>query len=311
MSTETPTFELVAQTNLYGSFGRHESLELYKNSKTEKFHLVRVVSEPDWPIEQVRSFVHGDMPSSGEWTATYTDPGIDYVSHGYSRGYLVRLLREWESEQISYLPGNGETARAEVDSAEKAVEQSESEQVVYDEVLEENFLLNDDTRETFTYDERDNLLSGTDEYGHVQIYEYDEHDNVISMGNLDGNVVSYTYDIEDRRLGEVYADGLATSFSYDKDGTIHVETQDWKQGTIRDETIYPSGLTISETKTYNEAGQLIEHVHDGPKGPLTTTYEYDAKGNAIKAITTQPDGTVSVKEIDPPTDEREIGGPTR
>jgi antirestriction protein ArdC len=96
------------------------------------------------------------------------------------------------------------------------------------------------------------------------------------------------------------------------DGTKYVEIQDWSNGTVRNETVYPSGLTISETKRYNEAGQLLEHTHDGPKGPLTTIYRYDEQGNEIEVITTQPEGTSVTKKIDPPAaDAREPEGPTR
>lgn len=85
----TDSFTLVRRLN---------RLAVYQNDRTGRFHLVRIGEHCG--IAQVYSVVPGDLPADGGvWVANHRDAGIAYVSHGYSRSYVnrvVRSLTEWD-----------------------------------------------------------------------------------------------------------------------------------------------------------------------------------------------------------------------
>lgn len=72
-------------------------LDLYRNDSTGRYHLVRTGEHCGIP--QVYSFMPNDMPlGGGIWVGSETDGGIAYVSNGYSRSYLNRVIRQHLAE---------------------------------------------------------------------------------------------------------------------------------------------------------------------------------------------------------------------
>lgn len=75
-----------------------DGLALYRNNETYLFHLVGVSAKSN----QVHSVVPGDLPpedsGASAYMAPWNDSGIAYVSHGYTRDYLVRLMRKYRNE---------------------------------------------------------------------------------------------------------------------------------------------------------------------------------------------------------------------
>lgn len=112
------------------------------------------------------------------------------------------------------------------------------------------------------YDCNGVLISCTDENGHVTTYDYDDRNNVIreTDANLD-SVVKY-YNKFNKPVFVSDKNGNSTYFSYDSNGNLT-------------KVRYPSvdGIVPTETFTYNERNQMIEHVDI--RGTVTNYTYYD------------------------------------
>lgn len=106
MNTDTPTFTFVRSSTIELPAAREGAgwrdrdryddhavdVELWRNDRSGRWHVVRVGEHCGIP--QVYSVMPSDCPrGSGVWFARYTDPGIDYVSRGYSPAWIRELER--------------------------------------------------------------------------------------------------------------------------------------------------------------------------------------------------------------------------
>jgi len=118
------------------------------------------------------------------------------------------------------------------------------------------FTVGDDTIvNTYTYDNRGNMLSHTDGVGNTTRYEYNVNDEIIAVTLPDSHKTTYAYDVYDSA-----------------------------DNTTKTVTTY-ANAGVTETK-YNVTGEItsITDKGDPTKGltPIVKTYEYDAKDNLIK-----------------------------
>jgi len=159
-----------------------------------------------------------------------------------------------------------------------------------DRIIRETDILDDGTSysTTYSYDAAGNLISITDQEGHVTAMKYDSRNrlvevtnpagakvlraydvrgNLIFLTNPNGETVQYEYDRNNRLTGETLPNGRKTSYTYDAAGNL-VEFVD------------PKGQKI--VSVYDQVNRLIERrffAADNPDVPVkTVTFEYNLLG---------------------------------
>jgi RHS repeat-associated protein len=127
----------------------------------------------------------------------------------------------------------------------------------------------------FAYDNRDNLISVTDNNGTISMV-YDSIDQLTQITYPDGRSLQYIYDTAGRRTQMVDQDGFTVNYAYDPVGQLTRLTNH------NSETIV--------SYTYDDVGRLVRE--DNGNG-TATTYEYDAAGQLLHVINLAPDNSVN------------------
>jgi RHS repeat-associated protein len=136
--------------------------------------------------------------------------------------------------------------------------------------------------ETYAYDDLDRIKSVT-RGAQSFIYDYDDTGNLIKSTYPDGTVTDYTF-FDDNQLKTVTSGGNTTTYNYDAAGNLT-------------STILPAANGYVETRTYDEAGRVIE-VKSAKAGAelVRNTFVLDEVGNP-GSMTTQ-DGVVDLSYDD-------------
>ena len=148
-----------------------------------------------------------------------------------------------------------------------------------------------------TVDAKGNVLTHTDDLGHVTTYAYDSNNNVTSVSQqLDANTTvrtSYTYNSFGEVLTMTDALGNVTTNVYDTKGNLTSVTLPQPNGStpasvtqfaynsLGELTQITDPLSHPTTMTYTSAG-LIATITDAQNH--TTTYQYDSRGNRTAVI---------------------------
>ena len=158
------------------------------------------------------------------------------------------------------------------------------------------------------YDDADNLVSQTDQFGntitmrHDGLYrvaevdlpfsgaliesQYDAIGNLLSRTDASGQVTTYEYDERDQVIRRSEPLGFVTEYQYDERGSIVVE-EDYRSGTLVGQMVYDDGVRIADplgrptttTETVflgdPAAASSIDYitrvVYDDASGTVTTT----------------------------------------
>jgi RHS repeat-associated protein len=173
---------------------------------------------------------------------------------------------------------------------------------------------------TFTYDEKDLLVSTNDPLGHTVAYGYDVVDNQTMITDALGHATTYGYDALNRRTVITDPLGHATTYAYDANGNrtsitdangnVTTYTYDAlnQLATVTDAeggtVTYSYDANGNRTTMTDANGHVTAYAYDAMDrllsvtDPLTHTivYAYDAVGNRI--VEQQPDGTFIQQQYD-------------
>ena len=131
----------------------------------------------------------------------------------------------------------------------------------------------DETSETFTYDDKGNMLSRVPPSGKSWQYTYNGHGQVLTATNYAGGVVEYAYNDDGTLASTRDSDIGTTTYEYDAYKRLK-------------KCQYPDGKFI--LTDYNLNDQVVSVTDENNH---TTTYAYDANGNRIRV--TDPAGNES------------------
>lgn len=159
------------------------------------------------------------------------------------------------------------------------------------------------------FDAFDRVIKQTDALGRETLYSYDTANRTVTVTTPEGIVTKTTHN----RHGEVIVlvDGLGneTRFGYDKNGNL-VSEKRWDKTANVETTVATHGydtaglLKLSTTDangnlvayTYDAAGRVLTRNVGAGTLNLTTTYQYDAKGQAVTV--TDANGNVTQTTFD-------------
>jgi RHS repeat-associated protein len=148
--------------------------------------------------------------------------------------------------------------------------------------------------EAYTYDENRNMVTATDENGHVTRYEHDANANVTLIQDPLGGITFYTYSELNKVTSRTDPLGNVTRFAYDGRGNLISITD--PAGGVSNISYDSKGNIVEIT---NPLG-LERHLAYDQNSYLTsvadasgavTNFSYDSVGNLIKAI--DPMGNVN------------------
>lgn len=176
-----------------------------------------------------------------------------------------------------------------------------------------------------------NLLSKTDPAGNTTTYTYDALNNLTSTTDPLGNVTAYTYD-GTLLTSKTGPDGKTTTYTYTAQGWLETETDPYGRVTTYTYNVHGQKTSVTDwqgrttTYVYDDLGRLVESIDErgrisrseynlagkllrsisnyDPNRPqndqnlynLTTTYEYDSRGNQVAVTDTL--GRVTQYEYD-------------
>lgn len=144
---------------------------------------------------------------------------------------------------------------------------------------------------SYTYNDRNQVLTTTDPDGHLSQNRYDGKGNLVSATDPEGHTLFYAYDGNGNLRAMTDANGNETAYTYDAAGNMLSEEDPLAN---RTEYRYDNfGNKRSETVWRTVGGVYTE---------LTTMYEYDYKNRVIK--TTYPDETFTEMEYDEKTGKK-------
>ena len=138
-----------------------------------------------------------------------------------------------------------------------------------------------DRKQTYTYDNNDNLLTEVDPLNNTTKYGYDKNDNLLTVTNAKGNTTSMTYDNATDWLLSVTFGSASKKYEYNKDGTLKTFTK-------------PDGTTMSYT--YDNLGRVLSD------GANTYTYDNNMRlttiGNSSSTLNLSYDGFSRLTKVD-------------
>jgi RHS repeat-associated protein len=135
---------------------------------------------------------------------------------------------------------------------------------------------------TYTYDQRDRLLSRTDPDGQVISYTYDGAGNRTSVTTLAGKT-SFTFDVLNRTQTVTDPQGGVTTYSYDAASNLV-------------STTLPNGT--SETRQYDNLNRLVFLQNTGPGGVISS-YQYTLGPTGIRTDVLEDTGRKVHYDYDP------------
>ena len=123
---------------------------------------------------------------------------------------------------------------------------------------------------TFTYDDRNRLISTTDPLGKVESYDYDGNDNLTKRITPKLEQIVFAYDPVNQLLSKTLPGSQVTSYTYSTVGNLLTVTDP------------DSALTM----TYNQANRLLTTSTAGSSNQpsVTLTYTYDKNGDRLTAV---------------------------
>ncbi|GAB2722943.1 hypothetical protein GCM10010442_50280 [Kitasatospora kifunensis] len=140
--------------------------------------------------------------------------------------------------------------------------------------------------ESWAYDGEGNMVRHTDAMGAVTTCEYGEFDQLTARTGPDGARYLFDHDTELRLVKVTNPDGLAWQYSYDPRGLLSTEVDFNGRGLT-----YHRDAAGRLAARVNGAGERIDYEYDqlgviSAKSidGLVTTYEHDALGHLIRAI---------------------------
>jgi len=136
----------------------------------------------------------------------------------------------------------------------------------------------DGTFETYTHDERGNVLIRADGAGSIWTYSYNTHGQLLTAENPAGGSVSYTYNND-------------TTLATAKDSETGVTTYDYDAYKRVNRITHPDGTFIQLAYDLNDH---ITSIRD--ENLNETRFEYDANGNMVRII--GPDNMETTVEYD-------------
>ncbi|MFA5859844.1 MAG: DUF6531 domain-containing protein, partial [Elusimicrobiota bacterium] len=116
---------------------------------------------------------------------------------------------------------------------------------------------------SYTYNASGQLVSYVDANGNSTSYGYDTWGNRTTVTNAEGKTTRYCFDILGRSTGTVDALERLTKYVLDPEGTDRVK-----------QIIYVSDGSKDEEFTYDDFGNLTEHINANDEGKKTFKYTY-------------------------------------
>lgn len=234
---------------------------------------------------------------------------VDAYGRNTERRYSTGKTEKWEYDgrgnTTKYTDPNGVITTTEYNSMDLPVKVTRgnlTESYTYDaEGRKTSYTDKFGKTETYVYDIKGNLIETTDKYGNKTTNTYDEASNLIKTVDSFGNSVQYTF-TNGLLTAEINERGEKTIYEYDSLKRL-TKTTYWNGQTIVNEyndqgliskTTDSKGIVteylydaagketkvtvngISESKTYNADGNLIEEID---KNGIKTQYGYDINGN--------------------------------
>ncbi|MDE5781318.1 MAG: hypothetical protein K2I03_07535, partial [Lachnospiraceae bacterium] len=154
------------------------------------------------------------------------------------------------------------------------------------------------TSMTYAYDNRDNLISVTDDADRTVMFTYDDDHNLINIIDPSGMAVARNvYDDDGRLVATIDADGNRVEYEHDIDGRTEAVRD--KMGNV---TVYTYDDNGNILQTVDALGNVTGSTYDENNNVLTktdalgnvTSYNYDSDSN-LKSLTTA-DGTTETVE---------------
>jgi RHS repeat-associated protein len=119
---------------------------------------------------------------------------------------------------------------------------------------------------TKVYSQLGELLSSTDQLGHVTTYTYDGDRNMVSATDALGHTTGFAYDPDNEQTKVTRPDGSVLTTAFDSDGNMIGQTD---------------GLGKTTSYAYDPLNRLVQTTD--PLG-RQTQYAYDGVGNRIKIV---------------------------
>ncbi|MHC4507838.1 MAG: FG-GAP-like repeat-containing protein [Planctomycetota bacterium] len=152
----------------------------------------------------------------------------------------------------------------------------------------------------FTYDDKGNKTSETDERGHTKTFTYNANRQPTSETDALNNTINYAYDAGGRPTQITDPGGNELNFAYDANGNV-TEMRDAEgtllQGFTYDSAGNPTQVTLEQgsvTMTYDSAGNRLTQT--GP-GALQLSFAYDANGRVTSETTVRTVNGTPVNEV--------------
>ncbi|MBR4286128.1 MAG: hypothetical protein IKT55_00320 [Clostridia bacterium] len=133
----------------------------------------------------------------------------------------------------------------------------------------DHLMLVKEPSQTYTYDEKGNLLKATANSEQKANAEYDDNDNMTSYTDTLGNTTKMNYDSKHNLTHTTSAKGVTTSNAYNSNGTVSVSEL---RNTLKHDD---ATLAIRTNKEYHTGGEAYG-INDG----AYLKYYYDEHGNA-------------------------------
>lgn len=178
----------------------------------------------------------------------------------------------------------------------------------YDDISRLTSAVNNAGTVTFTYDNRDRVLSTTDVFGKVIAYEYEltstvnqkrikldgtsyaayNYDDAGRLANIinssDSTTTTFGYDNADKLTSRIFPNGVTTNYEYYNNGLLKRLKDSTTSATLFDrQYTYNTANQISQlaelTQTRNFSYDNVDRLTGATNGTATESYAYDDVGN--------------------------------